>query len=95
MCWHFVHFGGCCPWSRIELADVHHWEVVVLHQVNRIVKLLVGLAWETTNDVSGDGQFRHVLNQVVANFLEICHGILPVHLFKYDVISTLNRNVDK
>ncbi len=65
---HLFHACGGGARARVELADVGVGEPVLPHERHRGLKILVGLARESTDDVCGQLQARHQLQQ------RVCHS---------------------
>lgn len=83
------------PRPQVKLVDVQHLKLVLLDQAHAALEFLVGLLRETTDDVGGNGDIGHVLQEVVADGLELLDRVLAVHLLQDGVVAGLHRDVDQ
>ena len=75
-------FGGNCTWSRVELGDVEHWELVVLDKFACFLVHLIIFGWEAAYDIGGEGHIRNMLLQEIADLVELLDCVLSVHFVK-------------
>lgn len=52
--WNLLHLGRWSSRSRVELVDEEAGEAVLPHELHRLLKVLLRLSWETTDDVCGN-----------------------------------------
>jgi|JI6StandDraft_1071083.scaffolds.fasta_scaffold01350_4 hypothetical protein len=75
------HFSSGSTRSRIKLANVDDWELVLLDKPNCLVKLFCCFTRKPADDISRHSQIWNVLQQIVADLLEVSQSILSVHAF--------------
>ncbi len=52
--WDLLHLGRWSSRSRVELVDEEAGKAVLPHKLQRLLKVLLRLSWETADDVRGN-----------------------------------------
>ena len=88
-------FGSNSSWSRVELGDVEHGELVSLDEFACLLVMRCIFGGEAADNVSRQCHRRHLIFQKITHLVELLHRILPIHLVKHVVAATLNWNVQE
>ena len=95
LCVDALHARGGRPRSGVELRDVHFPEIVLAAQRHRRVPVFLSLPREAADDVRGDGDIRHVCEQVVAHRFEFPNRVLAPHRVEHGVRARLHGHVQE
>ena len=80
---------------RVELGDVQDGELVLVHEAERLLKLLLRLARESSDDVGGQREPRDETQHLVRDGFEVSESVLSVHPNQHRVRSRLYRHVQE
>ena len=86
-----VRGGGAGPLGVLEGEG--GGEAGLLHDVERGLEVLLGLAGESDDDVGGDGRVRHLLADLVQDAQELGGPVGPAHVLEDLVRAGLQRHV--
>ncbi len=90
---YLLPFGSHCAWSRVELRDVEHWELVASYKLACLLMVRTLFSREPTDDICSQGHCRHGIAQEVTHFVELFDGVFAIHLVEHVIRAALDGDV--
>mmetsp|Transcript_17703 Transcript_17703/g.42714 ORF Transcript_17703/g.42714 Transcript_17703/m.42714 type:complete len:344 (-) Transcript_17703:501-1532(-) len=90
-----LHLRGDRGRPRVELRDVHDRELVLGHEIERPLEVLLSLCRESADDVCRERDAWHLDEKIVGKLLEVSDRVLSLHVRQHPVTAALHGDVEE